>query len=184
MVTPDDRSVIYISLVGGTVSIWMVPIGGGTPTKLADGGSASCRLTADRWHSPTAGNRSSSSALFPGARRGEPSVPRHSTRRSAGLLTGAASRTRRKEISGCSHSAAAPASAHALRRPPSNWVLRVVEGRQAPGHHPIDGDQRHRPSADIPNPRAGLSPGRAARRGTPVPGWPSTQQGPAWPPRR
>jgi Tol biopolymer transport system component len=41
VVTPDDRSVIYISIVGGTVSIWMVPIGGGPPTKLADGGSAS-----------------------------------------------------------------------------------------------------------------------------------------------
>ena len=41
VVTPDDRSVIYISIVGGTVSIWMVPIDGGTPTKLADGGSAS-----------------------------------------------------------------------------------------------------------------------------------------------
>ena len=33
-----------------------------------------------------------------------------------------------------------------------------------------------------PSPRAGLSPGRAARRGTPAPGWPSAQQGPAWPP--
>ena len=41
VVTPDDRSVIYISIVGGTVSIWMVPIDGGTPKKLADGGSAS-----------------------------------------------------------------------------------------------------------------------------------------------
>jgi serine/threonine protein kinase/Tol biopolymer transport system component len=41
VVTPDERSVIYNSLVGGTVSIWMVPIDGGTPTKLADGGSAS-----------------------------------------------------------------------------------------------------------------------------------------------
>ena len=41
VVTPDDRSVIYISIVGGTVSIWMVPIDDGTPTKLADGGSAS-----------------------------------------------------------------------------------------------------------------------------------------------
>jgi serine/threonine protein kinase len=41
VVTPDDRSVIYNSLVGGTLSIWMVPIdGGGTPTKLADGDSA------------------------------------------------------------------------------------------------------------------------------------------------
>jgi len=30
---------------------------------------------------------------------------------------------------------------------------------------------------NIPSPRAGLSPGRAARRGTPVPGWPSAQQG-------
>jgi eukaryotic-like serine/threonine-protein kinase len=41
VVTPDERAVIYISIVGGTVSIWMVPIDGGTPTKLADGGSAS-----------------------------------------------------------------------------------------------------------------------------------------------
>jgi len=41
VVTPDDRSVIYSSLVGGTVSIWMVPIDGGTPTKLADGAGAS-----------------------------------------------------------------------------------------------------------------------------------------------
>jgi serine/threonine protein kinase len=41
LVTPDERSVIYISIVGGTVSIWMVPIDGGTPRKLADGGSAS-----------------------------------------------------------------------------------------------------------------------------------------------
>jgi Tol biopolymer transport system component len=41
VVTPDDRSVIYRSLVGGTVSIWMVSIDGGTPTKLADGGGAS-----------------------------------------------------------------------------------------------------------------------------------------------
>ncbi len=38
LVTPDDRSVIYISLISGAVSIWMVPLeGGGTPTKLADG---------------------------------------------------------------------------------------------------------------------------------------------------
>jgi serine/threonine protein kinase/Tol biopolymer transport system component len=41
VITPDERSVIYSSLVGGTVSIWMVPIDGGTPTKLADGDSAS-----------------------------------------------------------------------------------------------------------------------------------------------
>jgi Tol biopolymer transport system component len=39
VVTPDDQSVIYVSLQGGTVSIWMVPLQGGTPTKLADGGS-------------------------------------------------------------------------------------------------------------------------------------------------
>jgi serine/threonine protein kinase len=39
VVTPDDRSVIYSSIFGGTVSIWIVPIDGGTPTKLADGGS-------------------------------------------------------------------------------------------------------------------------------------------------
>jgi Tol biopolymer transport system component len=41
VVTPDERSVIYNSLVGGTVPIWMVPIDGGTPTKLADGAGAS-----------------------------------------------------------------------------------------------------------------------------------------------
>ena len=40
LVTPDDRSVIYFSLISGTVSIWMVPLEGGTPTKLADGTSA------------------------------------------------------------------------------------------------------------------------------------------------
>jgi serine/threonine protein kinase/Tol biopolymer transport system component len=39
VVTPDDRSVLYNSIVGGTLSIWMVPIEGGTPTKLTDGGS-------------------------------------------------------------------------------------------------------------------------------------------------
>ena len=37
VVTPDDRSVLYSSLVGGTVSIWMVPIEGGTPVKLTNG---------------------------------------------------------------------------------------------------------------------------------------------------
>jgi TolB protein len=41
LITPDQRSVIYSSLAGGTVSIWIVPIDGGTPTKLTDGGSAS-----------------------------------------------------------------------------------------------------------------------------------------------
>ena len=41
VVTPDDRSVIYVSLAGGTVSIWMVSIDGGPPTKLADGASPS-----------------------------------------------------------------------------------------------------------------------------------------------
>ena len=39
--TPDDRSVIYISIISNAVSIWMVPLEGGTPTKLADGMSAS-----------------------------------------------------------------------------------------------------------------------------------------------
>jgi Tol biopolymer transport system component len=39
VVTPDDRSVLYSSILGGTVSIWMVPIEGGTPSKLADGAS-------------------------------------------------------------------------------------------------------------------------------------------------
>ena len=40
-VTPDDRSVLYSSVVGGTVSIWTVPFDGGTPTKLVDGASVS-----------------------------------------------------------------------------------------------------------------------------------------------
>ncbi len=40
VITPDDRSVLYTSLAGGTVSIWTVPLEGGTPTKLADGNTA------------------------------------------------------------------------------------------------------------------------------------------------
>jgi Tol biopolymer transport system component len=38
MVTPDDRSVLYTSLAGGTPSIWMTPIAGGPATKVVDGG--------------------------------------------------------------------------------------------------------------------------------------------------
>jgi serine/threonine protein kinase/Tol biopolymer transport system component len=39
-ITPDDRSVLYGSIAaGGTVSIYSVPIEGGTPAKLADGSS-------------------------------------------------------------------------------------------------------------------------------------------------
>jgi serine/threonine protein kinase len=40
VVTPDDRFVLYTTLAGGTAAIWMVPIEGGTPTKLADGSGA------------------------------------------------------------------------------------------------------------------------------------------------
>jgi serine/threonine protein kinase len=36
-ITPDDRSVLYTSLTDGAISIWMVPIAGGTPTKVAVG---------------------------------------------------------------------------------------------------------------------------------------------------
>jgi len=36
-VTPDDRFVLFTSIAGGPVSIWMVSIEGGSPTKLADG---------------------------------------------------------------------------------------------------------------------------------------------------
>jgi len=39
-VTPDDRFVLFTSIAGGTVSIWMVAIEGGSPTKLADGSGA------------------------------------------------------------------------------------------------------------------------------------------------
>jgi Tol biopolymer transport system component len=39
VVTPDDRFVLFNAIVGGTLSIWMVPIGGGAPTRLAAGGS-------------------------------------------------------------------------------------------------------------------------------------------------
>jgi len=39
-ITPDDRSVLYSSIAtGGTVSVYSVPIEGGTPAKLADGSS-------------------------------------------------------------------------------------------------------------------------------------------------
>ena len=36
-ITPDDRSALYTSIAGGTVSIWMVPMAGGQATKLIDG---------------------------------------------------------------------------------------------------------------------------------------------------
>jgi Tol biopolymer transport system component len=39
-VTPDDRFVLFTSIASGTVSIWMVAIEGGSPTKLADGSGA------------------------------------------------------------------------------------------------------------------------------------------------
>jgi Tol biopolymer transport system component len=38
-VTPDDRFVLFTSLASGTLSIYMVSIDGGAPTKLADGSS-------------------------------------------------------------------------------------------------------------------------------------------------
>jgi serine/threonine protein kinase len=41
VVTPGDRSVIYTALADGAVSIWTVSIDGGSPTKLADGGTVS-----------------------------------------------------------------------------------------------------------------------------------------------
>jgi Tol biopolymer transport system component len=37
-ITPDDRFVLFSSIVGGP-SIWMVPIEGGSPTRLTDGAS-------------------------------------------------------------------------------------------------------------------------------------------------
>jgi Tol biopolymer transport system component len=39
-VTPDDRYVLFTSLLGGPLSIWMVSIEGGAPTKLTDGTNA------------------------------------------------------------------------------------------------------------------------------------------------
>ena len=36
-VTPDDRFVLFTSIAGGSISIWMVSIEGGSPTKLTDG---------------------------------------------------------------------------------------------------------------------------------------------------
>ena len=41
VITPDDRSVLYRSLIDRSVAIWMVAIDGGTPVKLTDGASAS-----------------------------------------------------------------------------------------------------------------------------------------------
>jgi Tol biopolymer transport system component len=40
VVTPDDRAVLYTSIADGTVSTWMVPLAGGSPTKLSDGAAA------------------------------------------------------------------------------------------------------------------------------------------------
>jgi Tol biopolymer transport system component len=37
VVTPDDRSVLYVSIAGGKLAISMAPIEGGTSAKLADG---------------------------------------------------------------------------------------------------------------------------------------------------
>ena len=36
-VTPDDRFVLFTSIAGGSISIWMVSIEGGLPSKLTDG---------------------------------------------------------------------------------------------------------------------------------------------------
>jgi Tol biopolymer transport system component len=36
-VTPDDRFVLFTSIAGGSISIWMVSIEGGSPSKLTDG---------------------------------------------------------------------------------------------------------------------------------------------------
>ena len=41
VITPDDRSVLYTSIIDRSVAIWMVAIDGGTPVKLTDGASAS-----------------------------------------------------------------------------------------------------------------------------------------------
>jgi Tol biopolymer transport system component len=39
VVTRDDRSVIYLSTAGGSLSLWQVSVDGGSPTKLVDGAS-------------------------------------------------------------------------------------------------------------------------------------------------
>ena len=120
VVTPDDRSVIYTSVVGETASIWMVPLDGGTPTKLVDGAGVSVSPDGRRWRLPTPGRRSWS-AIFPVARRRGASGPRHSVRpRVDAGRPRRRLRERRQHLGpvACRRPAAA---AHAVHRQPSDW---------------------------------------------------------------
>jgi Tol biopolymer transport system component len=104
-ITPDDRSVLYTSLLGGTVSIWMVPLEGGTPTKLADGGNAAVSPDGASMAFTALGPAGGSVVVcgLSGARRPDQSALWDSTRSSAGPRTVAVSRTRARGICGCRH---------------------------------------------------------------------------------
>ena len=147
-VTPDDRFVLFTSIAGGTVSIWMVPIEGGTPTKLTDGTSVAVSPDGGSIAFTAQGARGVPSLVvcsLPGCtspRTIGPARVRH-----AGRLDPGRSRRRlreRRESLGAAAQRRRAASAHALHRRPPDRILCVVARRQAPGHHAIDRHQRHR----------------------------------------
>ena len=125
----------------------MVPIEGGSPTKLADGSSVAV--------SPDGG-----SIAFTAQVNGVPSLvvcslPGCSSPRTigaaqfrhGGLLDPGRSRRRlreRRESVGAAAQRWRSASAHTLHRRPPDPILCVVARRAATGHHAIDRHQRHR----------------------------------------
>ena len=148
-VTRDDRYVLFTSLAGGTVSIWMVSIEGGSPTKLTDGFNAAV--------SPDGG----SIAFIAQAPGAVPTflvctLPGCSSPRTIGtaqlsirLSAWTPGRSRRRLREGRESLGAAAqrwrsASAHPLHRRPPDPILCVVARRAATGHHAIDCHQRHR----------------------------------------
>ena len=109
VVTPDDRSVIYTSVVGETASIWTVPLDGGTPTKLVDGAGVSVSPNG-RSMAFTDARATLMACDLPGCAAPRTSGPRHSVRPSRGCRTpaaSAASPTRKTGTSGCSRLPAA-----------------------------------------------------------------------------
>jgi Tol biopolymer transport system component len=131
VVTPDDRSGLFSSIAGGTVSIWIVAIEGGTPTKLTDGASATVSPDGKSiaFTTQSADGRGSSLVVcsLPGCTSPRTLVRRHSIRRSPGLPTVVGSRLRGKGICGCSHSAEAHrVSSHAS---PTNARSARLHGR-------------------------------------------------------
>jgi Tol biopolymer transport system component len=58
-VTADDRFALYTALTSGSIAIWMVPLAGGAPTKLADGNSVDASPAGESvaFIAPDANNR-------------------------------------------------------------------------------------------------------------------------------